>query len=84
MKTEYFGKLRCATGAGENFEFNEDKTYVKCTSCGREYSGGYNELLEYNQEVKDEIMDKMKDEAEKYIRESLQNALKGFKNIKLK
>lgn len=62
----------------ECFEFNEDKTYVKCTGCGREYLGGYNELIEYNQDVKDEVMNKMKDEAEKHIRKALQNAFKGI------
>lgn len=84
MKTEYCGKLRCNTCAGEDFEFNEDRTYVKCTRCGREYFGGYDELLEYNQDVKDDVMNEMKEDTEEYIKKSLQDALKGCKNIKLK
>ncbi len=43
MEKHYEGKLRCITCAGEDFEFNEDKSYVKCTTCGREYLGGYDE-----------------------------------------
>ena len=49
MKTEYKGKLRCATcGSDSHFETNDEKTYIKCTMCNREYLGGYDELLELN------------------------------------
>lgn len=42
---------RCATcGHTDYFEVNEDKSYIKCTNCGREYFRGQDELLEYNQE----------------------------------
>lgn len=42
---------RCATcGCTDYFETNEDNSYIKCTNCGREYFGGKDELLEYNQE----------------------------------
>ena len=64
MEKHYEGKLRCITCAGEDFEFNEDKSYVKCTTCGREYLGGYDELLQYNQDVQDEVMNSMKKDAE--------------------
>ncbi len=37
MKKHYHEKLRCTTYAGEDFGFNEDKSYVKCTTCGREH-----------------------------------------------
>ena len=29
-------KLRCIT-CGSSFEPNEDRTYIKCIRCGREY-----------------------------------------------
>ena len=50
--------------------------------------GGYDELVELNQDhIQDEI-DEMKDEvthdAEKYLRDSLKKALKGNKFIKFK
>ena len=38
MKQQYTGKLRCITcGDTESFEFNDDKSYIKCVKCGREY-----------------------------------------------
>lgn len=84
MKDLYTMLLRCATCAGENFESNDDKSYVKCTCCGRKYLGGYDELLEYNQDVKDEVLNEAKADARDYIQKSLRDALKGCKNIKLK
>lgn len=34
------GQLICDTcGSDNHFETNDDKTYVKCHACGREYFG---------------------------------------------
>lgn len=42
--------LRCITcGDSSSFEFNEDKTWVKCSKCNTEYNGGYDKLVELNQ-----------------------------------
>ena len=81
--------LRCATcGSSSDFEFNEDKSYVKCTKCNREYFGGYDELVELNQANIQEELNAMKAEvkqdAEKYLHESLKKAFKGNKFIKFK
>ena len=84
MEKHYEGKLRCITCAGEDFEFNEDKSYVKCTTCGREYLGGYDELLQYNQDVHDEVMNSMKKDAEEIVKTEFEKAFKGLKNITLK
>lgn len=84
MKDLYTKQLRCATCAGENFESNDDKSYVKCTCCGREYFGGYDELLEYNQDVQEEVLNEAKADIREYVQKSLRDALKGCKNIKLK
>lgn len=84
MEKHYEGKLRCVTCAGEDFEFNEDKSYVKCTTCGREYLGGYDELLQYNQDVQDEVMNSMKKDAEEIVKTEFEKAFKGLKNITLK
>ena len=82
-------KLRCAVcGSDSHFEFNEDKSYVKCTKCSKEYFGGYDELLEYNKEhiddniqaIKNEISDDLKQD----INDMLKNAFRGDKNIKFK
>lgn len=90
MKKDYNRsiQLRCVVcGSDSDFEFNEDKTYIKCKKCNREYLG-YDELVELNQNhIQDEIHE-MKDEfthdAEKFIRDSLKKALKGNKFVKLK
>lgn len=76
MEKHYQIKLRCATCGGENFESNEDKSYLKCTKCGREYFRGKEELLEYNQEAKDELLKQVKRDAENKIKESFKNFLK--------
>ena len=65
MKERYTGKLRCATcGDTESFEFNDDKSYIKCVKCNREYFGGYDELLSYNQETIEEVKGQIEADAE--------------------
>ena len=62
MQTEYSLKLRCATcGCDDKFEFNEDKSYVKCTFCNREYFGGIEELKELNTDTIDEVKEQIGD-----------------------
>ncbi|HAH22478.1 MAG TPA: hypothetical protein DCL77_01705 [Prolixibacteraceae bacterium] len=83
MKTVKKGKLRCATcGNDSSFEFNDEKTYVKCTVCNREYLGGYDELLELNAETIEEMKNEIAVDLKKEIVESLKQSLKGNKNIK--
>lgn len=81
-------QLRCATCGGESFNFNEDKSYVKCNLCNREYLGGYNELVEFNQENINENVESMKsevrDDLHKELSDMFKNAFKGNKNIKFK
>lgn len=84
MEKHYVKQLRCITCAGEDFEFNEDESYVKCANCGREYLGGYNELLLYNQDVQDDVMNQLKKDAEDMAREEFEKAFKGIKNITIK
>ena len=57
MKKDYSKsiQLRCVVcGSADDFEFNEDKTYIKCAKCNREYLGGYDELVELNKSLIDE------------------------------
>ena len=82
-------QLRCVVcGSADDFEYNEDKTYIKCKKCNKEYPGGYDELVELNQAHIQEELDDMKAEvkkdAEKYLRDSLKKAFKGNKFIKFK
>ncbi|MBO9672193.1 MAG: hypothetical protein J7577_02020 [Sphingobacteriaceae bacterium] len=80
--------LSCATCGGADFEFNEDKSYVKCKTCNREYLGGYDELVEFNQEQIGKAVEGMKQEVVKDMKaafeQSLKKAFKGSKFIKMK
>lgn len=48
MSKTTIGNLKCPTCGGESFEVNQDRTYVKCELCGREFLGGLEELKEFN------------------------------------
>lgn len=68
---------RCATcGCQDHFEHNDDMTYIKCTNCGREYFGGRDELLEYNQDEIEAAKQELSKQAAPIIKEEL---LKAFK-----
>jgi len=54
--------------------------------CNREYLGGYNELVEFNQENINESVEAMKNEVQadlqKELSDMFRKTLKGNKNIK--
>jgi DNA-directed RNA polymerase subunit RPC12/RpoP len=82
-------KLRCAVcGDDTSFEFNEDKSYVKCTRCGREYFGGYNEVVELNQELVETELEDIEKEVTIDLKNDLnkvfKDAFRGNKYIKFK
>jgi len=77
MKTEYKEKLICSTCSSDShFEFNEDKTYIKCINCNREYLGGYDELLELNQETINRVKQQIAQDAKNEIINHINNAFK--------
>ena len=85
LKDSYEIHLRCATcGSEEQFEFNDDKSYIKWTFCNREYFGGIEELKDLNQEAIDDVKEEIEKEAASYIKDQLKKALKGNKFIKIK
>jgi DNA-directed RNA polymerase subunit RPC12/RpoP len=91
MKDNYNAsiKLRCIVcGTDDCFEHNEDKSYIKCTYCGKEYFGGYDELVEYNQQEINCVIESKKDEIVKDLNNDIEdmfrNAFKGSKFIKIK
>ncbi len=91
MKKDYNKSilLRCVVcGSDSDFESNEDKTYIKCTKCNREYLGGYDELVELNQALIDEEVEatkqEIKEDLEKEIHNMLKKAFKGNKYITIK
>lgn len=82
-------QLRCVVcGSDSDFESNEDKTYIKCTKCNREYPGGYDELVELNKEFIDEEIERTKDEIANDVHDELsamlKKAFKGNKHFKIK
>jgi len=81
-------QLKCATCGGEDFNSNEDKSYIKCNLCNREYFGGYDELVEFNQEKINEsiedIKNEVQDDLQNDLSEMFKNAFKGNKYIKFK
>lgn len=85
METHYTGQLRCATCGNDScFEFNEDKSYIKCSKCNREYLGGFNELLELNQETIEEIKKEIANDVKKDVINKLKDAFRGSKNVTIK
>ena len=85
LKDNYEIRLRCATcGCEDQFEFNDDKSYIKCTFCNREYIGGIEELKELNQEALDDVKEEIQKDAESYIKDQLKRAIKRNKHIKIK
>lgn len=83
LRNNYTIKLRCATcGSDDHFEFNEDKSYIKCTMCNREYFGGIEELKELNADVFDDVKKQIEENAKSYIQDELRKAFKDCKNIK--
>ena len=78
--------LRCVVcGSADHFEYNDNKTYVKCTLCNREYLGGLDERQEMNEAMIAEEIEAIKKEviedAEKEITDMFKKVLKGNKHI---
>ena len=87
MKDSYDKSIQlvCITCADSNFEYNDEKTWIKCNRCKREYNGGYDELVELNQENIANQLEESKQEIKKDLQEDLNKMFKdSFKNIKLK
>ena len=90
MKKDYNKtiELKCSTCGDSDFKYNEDKSWIKCNRCGREYHGGYDELVQLNTETINEEIKKTKEELEGDLQKELNNmfkrAFKGSKNIKFK
>jgi len=81
-------QLRCISCGDTDFEFNDDKTWIKCNRCGKEYQGGYDELVELNQENINQELEDTKNEITKDLKDDItqmfRDAFKGNKNIKFK
>ena len=85
----YSIQLRCVVcGSEDYFDYNEDKSYIKCTNCGKEYFGGYDELVACDQdqieEVKEIATEKVGNDLQQELNKMLKDAFKGNKYIKFK
>ena len=85
LKQTYKTQLTCSVcGADDCFEYNEDKTYIKCTKCGKEYFGGYDELVALNQDGINQLKETIANDMREEILSSFRNAFKGNKYIRIK
>ena len=85
LKDKYSVKLRCATcGSEDHFEFNEDKSYIKCTMCNREYLGGIEELKEMNEETFNDVTQQITNDAKIYLQDELRKVFKVNRFINIK
>ena len=69
----------CATCAGSDFKIDENKTYIKCNRCGREYHGGYEELKMLNQENIQKGVNELAGDVLDDLKSDLKKAFKGNK-----
>ena len=75
-------KLICATcRSGDFLAKDEESGKITCTKCNRVYHGGYDELVELNQQVIDDEIENMKDEVRQDIVKDINAMFKkaGFK-----
>ena len=82
-------KLRCIVcGSEDHFDSNEDRSYIKCTNSGKEYFGGYDELVSCNQEqiaeVKELATKEVTKDLQKELDQLLKNVFMGNKHFKIK
>ncbi len=68
--------LRCVTCGDTELEYSEDKTIIVCNRCGKEYPGGYDELVALNQPEIDREVEKLEKEALKYADVELEKFMK--------
>lgn len=73
-------KLQCITCGDSDFKHDENKSWIKCNRCGKEYKGGYDELVELNQGNIDRDKDFMKKEVKEDLQKDLSEMFrKAFK-----
>lgn len=79
MKSNYSKsiRLRCIVcGSDSDFEYNEERTYIKCTRCNKEYFGGYDELVELNQEMIANNLEDLKIEVAEDLKKELSSSIR--------
>lgn len=76
--------LLCATCGQGDFDHNDDKSWVKCNNCHREYLGGISELADFNQGgIQDAVEDLGQSLVDDFAK-TIESNLKKNKHIKFK
>lgn len=84
MSTKISVSLYCGTCGQGDFEHSDNKQSVQCKNCGREYSGGIDELATFNQ---NQIQDAVEEFGQQFIDDfakRLEQTFRGNKFIKFK
>lgn len=76
--------LICATCGQGDFDHNEDKSWVKCVNCDREYPGGIDELAEFNQTSIQDAVNEYGDSLVNDFAKKIESKFKNNKYIKFK
>lgn len=76
--------LLCATCGQGDFDHNEDKSWVKCNNCDREYPGGIDELAEFNQNNIQEAVSGYGQNLVDDFAKKLESTIRNNKHIKFK
>lgn len=70
-------KLLCSTcGSGVFFDKNEETGVITCKKCNRVYYGGYDEIVDLNQQKIDAEMEKMKQVVKQDLKNDISNIIK--------
>lgn len=84
MSTKITVSLICATCGQSDFDHNEDKSWVKCVNCDREYPGGIDELAEFNQASIQDAVNEYGDSLVNDFAKKIESKFKNNKYIKFK
>lgn len=80
--------LECPSCTSQDITLNESKSHGICNSCGKEFPGGYDELVELNSmrinKIQETLIKEVKVDVEKDIQKALKDAFRGNKFIKFK
>ncbi|WP_156309384.1 hypothetical protein [Sphingobacterium endophyticum] len=84
MSTKITVSLICATCGQSDFDHNEDKSWVRCINCDREYPGGIDELAELNQANIQDAVNEYGDSLVNDFAKKIESKFKKNKYIKFK
>lgn len=84
MRTIIEVTLNCATCGQSDFAHNDDKSWMKCNNCNREYPGGVDELSEFNQPNIQEAVNEYGQNLVDQFAKEMESKFKNNKYLKFK